>query len=71
MITDKIDTAIMELNALAGQVPPQLWEKLRCISLHLQGTRSVASNLEVAVIALPMLMLERWASHDGQAAKIR
>lgn len=59
MIAEKIDTAIAELGALGHQVSPEVWEKLRCIMLHLQGTKEIVGGLEVAAIALPMLIKVR------------
>lgn len=59
MIAEKIDTAIAELGALGHQVSPEVWEKLRCIMLHLQGTKEIAGGLEVAALALPMLIADQ------------
>lgn len=72
MITEKIDTAIAELGALAHQVSPEVWERLRLVGLQIQGIRDIAAVLEIATLALPVVIADRQGgAHAGQASQVQ
>jgi len=59
MIREKLDAAIVQLGALGHEVSPEVWAKLRATIEHLQGLKEIAGSLEIAAIALPMLIADK------------
>lgn len=53
MITEKFNAALVELGALAGTVPSDVWGRLRLIKQQLDGLREPIAGLETQAMITP------------------
>ncbi|MDR2502941.1 MAG: hypothetical protein LBD82_00910 [Deltaproteobacteria bacterium] len=49
MITEKINGCVMAINALAGQVPDDAWQSLKCIRAELVDAADMTQAVEERV----------------------
>ena len=54
MLSEDFKDALNELSALAGDVPPHVWQRLRRIKKRFQGLEERISGLENATINTPV-----------------
>jgi len=50
MIHGKYMSALTELRALAGEVPADVWERIRPVVAQLSGLEPLVKNLETATV---------------------